>query len=346
MAIRENAVKPTYKPIKNDELKPIALIYKGMLTKAGVLALFTAEDPDVDATFVTDFDTAITAVGNIVPSRTIIKTNKDITKSIKDNSKKSVKYGKKLMIFLKKAFPTQPGLIESFPIVEANKKMRLGDTEGFLGHVNTIIQQIVANQAALMAKNWPASNLTDYQTLQSDVETLNIQQELAKKLVPENTDAATVIRNDCYVFIDRLVELKDLVYDGDKQKKHEWAVRTNLNQIRGGGASGYTLVKEADVLSPGTDSVDISDVNGTAASTVEGVIQGNLRFFASATENGFPEPSSVLYDLNNTTFSKSLEEFGELVGLSEARPFLRVQNIGMSTAHYKLTFKHLGPPTP
>ena len=245
MGKRLSAVKAIYRPIKNSELKPVAEIYNGMLGQTGVLALFTAKDGTVNAGWVTNFGLAITAVGNIVPSKTITLTNKDITKSIRDNSKKSVKYGKVLTYYLKKAFPTQAGLRESFRVVQVNDKMRLGETEGMLFELNTLIQQVnlVSNNAALVAAGWPASNLTDYQGLMTDVGTLNTQQELAKKLVPENTDAATTTRNECYAYLQTLVALKEIVYDDNALKKHEWAIATNLKQIRvehggGGGATG------------------------------------------------------------------------------------------------------------
>src|SRR4051812_38791589 len=109
MSERPEAVKPSYKPIKNSELKPVVDIYKGMVTGTGVLAEFTAKDSHVDAAWVTAFGNSITSVGNIVPSRVIIQTNKDFTRDIKLNSKKSVEYGKTLSYWLPKAFPNQPG---------------------------------------------------------------------------------------------------------------------------------------------------------------------------------------------------------------------------------------------
>jgi hypothetical protein len=235
MTSRPITVKRTYSPINSSEMKPIGLIYKELLAAAGVLALFTAKDASVNGTWVTAFDAAITGVGNISPSKVIIKLNKDITKGIKDNSKKSVLYGKTLTYYLKKAFAGQPGLIESFPVVAANDKMRLGETEGLLDDLNTIIEQLTdtTNNAALVAAGWPAANLTDYEGLKTTVEDLNTQQELAKKKVPENTDAAINVRNLCYSYIQTLLTLKDIVYYDDLQKRHEWALATNLNQIRG-----------------------------------------------------------------------------------------------------------------
>jgi hypothetical protein len=130
--VRANAVKPLFRPIKNTELKPVALIYKTLLGKPGVLVLFTAENGTITAAWVTDFDAAITAVGTIVPSSIIKSTNRDITKGIKDASSKSVKYGRKLTLFLKKAFlPAQPGLYDSFHVLQANEKMRSGIRRDF-----------------------------------------------------------------------------------------------------------------------------------------------------------------------------------------------------------------------
>lgn len=236
---RIGAVKPTYKPIKTSEVKPVGAIYMKMLTAPGVVALLGGADPIIDTMFVTHFQTAIDNVGNIVPSKVIIKTNKDITKAIKDLSKKSVKYGMTLTVYLKKAYPNSPGKIESFPIVEANDKMRNGETEGLLDLLNTINEQITASIGDLTAPGigYPLSNQTDYKKLYDDVFKKNDDQEAAKKLVPENTDAATLVRNTCYSYIQTLLTAKDIAYYEDKAKRHEWAVTTQLNQMRSGGNS-------------------------------------------------------------------------------------------------------------
>ena len=272
MSSRATAVKAIYKPIKNSELKSVAEIYNGMLGKPGVLAQFTAKDAAVDGTWVTNFGLSITAVGNIVPSRTISLTNKDITKSIKDGSKLSVKYGKVLTYYLKKAFPNQAGLIESFRVVEANKKMRNGETEGMLFELNTLIQQVnvTANKNALIAAGWPVSNLADYVALMGSVDTLNTQQELAKKLIPENTDDAVTVRNTCYGFIKTLLALKDIVYYEQLQKRHDWALTTNLNQIRaehGGGGGGATGAIGGQVNSVGNQPATVVVVGTSLTAT-------------------------------------------------------------------------------
>ena len=347
MSNRPNAVKITYRPIKNNEVKPVALIYKGMLSASGVLTLFTAKDASVNPTWVTAFTVSIDAVGNIVPSKVIISTNKDITLSIKENSKSSVKFGKTLSYWLKKAFPNQPGLIGSFPVVAANDKMRQGDTEGMLDELNTIIEQIGANQTALTAAGWPAQNLADYEGLHDSVETLNTQQELAKKLIPENTDAAIMTRNQCYSYIQTLITLKDIVYYENLQKRYAWALATNLNQIRSGGTpdtgtGGGSLVKEGSVAPGVTAGVDTEGINATDETRVIGEITLNgLRLSASETLDGVSGP--VTWDVPIGNFDKSIEEFTALIGISDIRKYLKVQNFGPMTGHWKITFTNLGP---
>lgn len=338
MGTRATAVKKVYSRISNSELKPVAEFYKGKLTAAGVLALFTAKDGDVDAGWVTDFENAITAVGNVVPSRTIIQTNKDITQSIKLNSKQSVMYGKVLAYYLKKAFSGQPGLIDSFPIVAANEKMRSGDTEGFLFEVNTIIQQltVATNQAVLLAKNWPASNLTDYETLASSVSALNTQQELAKQLVPENTDAATTIRNECYGFIDTLVELKDIVYAADKQKRHDWALSTILNQIRGGSGGTKKVVREGDVNPGVTASFDTAVIQVNENTVVKVEVNNGARISSNMSEAAPGGP--IFWDVVAGMYEKSVDEFMALTGASEVNHYIKIQNPGPWFLHFKITF--------
>lgn len=231
MAKRPN-VPRNYKPIADSEMTTIAQLYYAFISSPTELAKFTAADAGVDAAWLTNFNTSITNVGNIVPSKTVLLKNKDVTATIKTNSKASVKYGKVLTYWLEKTFTGQTGLIASFGVVATNDKMRAGETEGLLTDVKNIVDQINLNKAALLLKGYPASNLADYEGLYSVVDALNVQQELNKKLVPENTDAAILLRNVCYSYIQTLLTLKDIVYYEDLNKRHEWALATNLNQIR------------------------------------------------------------------------------------------------------------------
>jgi hypothetical protein len=333
--------KANYRPIKNSEMKPIALVYKGMLTQPGVLVLFTNEDGTVDATWVTDFTASITAVGNIVPSRTIVLLNKDITKSIKENSKKSVKYGKKLTYYLDKAFVGQSGLKASFRVIEVNDKMRLGETEGMLDELNTLIQQVTvpANNAALVAAGWPASNLADYVALKADVEALNTQQELAKKLVPENTDAAIGIRNTCYGFIKTLLRLKDIVYYENLQKRDSWALATNLEQIRAEAGGGETVIVEGSVNVGMVANVSLAGVDGKIFTKARfEAYGGTLRYYAS--EGPINLPNGPVVDVSSgTRVNKTQAQAVVDLGFNEVRTFLNVQHVsGAGVAQWKVTF--------
>lgn len=341
MATRVSAVKALFRPIRNSELKPIAEIYRGLITKPGVLGLFTAEDGSVNAAWVTAFTGSITAVGNIVPSRTIILLNKDITKSIKDKSKKSVKLGKVLTYYLKKAFAGQAGLIESFRVFEVNERMRLGETEGMLFELNTLIQQVTvpANNTALVAAGWPVSNLTDYETLRTEVGTLNTQQELAKKLVPENTDASMVLRNTCFGHIQTLVALKDIVYYEDALQRHSWAITTNLNQVRQEAAGGETLIVEGSVNMGMVANVSLAGIEGKTFTKARfEAFGGTLRYYASEGPANFPN-SPVVDVTAGTPVNKTHEQVVTDLGFGGMKTFLNVQHVsGVGVAQWKVTF--------
>jgi hypothetical protein len=338
MATRPNAVPREYQPARNSEVKPVALIYKSKLTATGVQAAFEAENSTVDAQFVLDFADSIIALDSIVTAATIRSTNRDITKGILDASKKSVKYGKKLTLFLEKAFlPAQPGLFASFPVVAANDKMREGDTEGFLELVQTIINQInvPANKTALQAKGWPVQNLTDYQNLHTTVETLNTQQELAKQFIPENTDAATTVRNNCWKFVKELVKTKDLVYDEQPLQKHNWMVKTILNQIRSGGAGGVTVEVNANMGE--IVELDISGVSDNPDGQVTVIVSSSSVILSAASGPG-PVLGPTQWTLNVGTQVKTQEEFKTLIGYGGSNVFVKAQGLGPGVSGVKLVF--------
>jgi hypothetical protein len=105
-----------------------------------------------------------------------------------------------------------------------------------------------------------------------------------------------------------------------------------------------TVVREGDVFSPGIVNVPVDGINTTPLSTVRTEISmGPLRAYCSATPGEAPSGSTVFWDLvQGTDITKPEAEFKALVGWSESTPYLNFQNIGMSTAHFKLTFDNLG----
>ena len=233
MSQRKTAIAKAYS-CKDDEVRPIALVYhKRLSADPAELAAFTAEDPAINAAWLTGFKTATDALTNVRPSKAIQKENSDLTKNIDAASKNCVEYGKRLSYWLPKAFPGEPGIIDSFGVVAANKLMRSGDTEGMLKAVQNIVNQITKHQAKLAATAWPPANLTDYQNLLSTVEDLNSSQETNKLHIPANTDQATKLRNSCYSYVQNLLQLNDIVHKkSDPQKHRSYQFATILKQIR------------------------------------------------------------------------------------------------------------------
>lgn len=241
MSERKTAVAKTYS-CKDDEVRPIALVYhKRLSTDPAELAAFTAEDPDINASWLTGFKTATDALVNIVSSKSILKENSDHTKAINTASKNCVEYGKRLSYWLPKAFPGEAGIIDSFGVIAANNLMRSGDTEGMLKAIQNIVNQITKHQAKLAATAWPASNLADYQALLATVEDLNSTQETNKLHIPTNTDQATTLRNTCYSYVQTLLKLNDIVHKKPSPQKHRsYQFATILKQIRPSAGSGKT----------------------------------------------------------------------------------------------------------
>lgn len=235
MSQKRKTTIPRNYSCRNDEMRPLALIYIDRFKIASELQAFTAKDPDVNAAWLVLFTESAEKVNKIVPSKSITKSNSDVTKGITVLSKNVVSYGKELTYWLNKLFIGQSGFIDSFPIIAANDEMRRGNTEGMLDHVATIIQLIEKPEtlAALSASAWPPTNLTNYKALGSEVEALNTQQENAKNLIPENTDNATTVRNECYSYIQTILALNDLVYkESNPEKYRTYQLATVLRKIR------------------------------------------------------------------------------------------------------------------
>lgn len=242
MALRPNKVKRNF-GFKNEELRPLALIYLADLKVAANLAPYTGFDPSVNTAWVGNFQTATDALKNIVPSAIVARANKELKASIDDLSKKSVEYGKVLSYWLNEVYKDKPLKVATFPIIAANEAMRSGDTEAMLHQIGTIITLLgqADHQAALAASAWPASNLTNYQALYDTVEDLNTRQENAKRLIPENTDSAMTLRNECYAYIQKIIKVNEIVFkQSNPQRFKANQLSTLLGQIRSQSASKPT----------------------------------------------------------------------------------------------------------
>jgi hypothetical protein len=221
MPARTTAVAKTFS-CNNDEVRPLALVYiKTFKDSPAELAAFTAKDPSVNAAWLTQFETDNDELTKIVSSATIKKENSDLTLGIKEASKRCVEYGTELSYWLPKAFPNNPGTVASFGVVEANNKMRSGDTEGTIDKVRNVVNTIIKNQVQLQTTAWPVANLANYESLLTTVEALNTEQENNKKLVPENTDSSTTLRNKVYSYIQTILQLNDIVHKNTNPQKHK-----------------------------------------------------------------------------------------------------------------------------
>jgi hypothetical protein len=96
---------------------------------------------------------------------------------------------------------------------------------------------------------------------------------------------------------------------------------------------------EGDVPSPGQTPINID--SPAVLPTHTGIITstgGPIRIYASETDNGFPGPTTVFFDIQpGTPFTKGIGDLIAQLGLDETKPFLMAQNIGMTLAHYTMT---------
>ncbi len=107
-------------------------------------------------------------------------------------------------------------------------------------------------------------------------------------------------------------------------------------------AGSNTAVREGDVVSPGFVNIDVSAINPTPQTTVGIVISGSaVRFYAAANPATGYQPAVPFMDFQIGSMSVDLNDFRVQIGLNAMNPYLMVQNIGMTTAHFKLTFDNL-----
>ncbi len=115
-------------------------------------------------------------------------------------------------------------------------------------------------------------------------------------------------------------------------------LKRKIVMAKGGGS----IVREGDVPSPGTINVPVFGIEPTPATTVTIEVNNPLRIFGSNSPSGVPGPGDIFWDVPSGVVTKSIVEFAALTGIGDSKQFLNLQNIGMTSVHYKITFNNLG----
>lgn len=239
----KTTVKAIYGQVRHSEIAPLALTFhERFTTEPTEFAPFTAYDKSVDTTWLGQFDTSIKATQRIKPASQIIREGKAITRSINDLSKTSVRLGRELTYWLKKAYQAAPppdtdlpSFLDTFPIIAANDAMRDGDTEGMLLHLGTIQQALQPHLQQLTDLGYPSP--TAYQDLYDQVNTLNTRQTNHRLAIPAGTDQAQKQRNATYAFIRQILDLNDILPNRSETKKDEYRVKNALSKMRAAKAA-------------------------------------------------------------------------------------------------------------
>lgn len=106
-------------------------------------------------------------------------------------------------------------------------------------------------------------------------------------------------------------------------------------------AGSSNITREVDVASSGIANVPVLDINPTPLTTVTIEASHPLRVFGANSPGSAPGPGNPFWDVPAGIVTKSLVEFGMMTGINDMNQFLNVQNLGMATAHFKITFSNL-----
>lgn len=160
----------------------------------------------------------------------------------------------------------------------------------------------------------------------------------------EQTDAKILANNAIYADGREMMEDGKHIFrkNAAVREKFVWERILSLLTPEQGG-TGISAVREADVPAPGIFNIPVDTLLTTPLTKVRSQItMGPIRLYTSATPGEAPNESTVFWDLAaGSDILKTLDEFKALVGWTPATPYLNAQNIGMSVAHFKLTFTNL-----
>lgn len=224
----------------------IALGRKMHLFLTADLADFTAFDASITATYLAQFDAAITAAENHIDDETVVDIQTGFTAAVVEVDKKCRKAYQRLKVFVEKAFPMARAKQNEFGFNDYGNTTNISDLIKFMHKVSVTANKYSSD---LLAVSYTASDIASLTTLHNDLVAAVDKQDEYKSERMKLTDERDALLNKLYEFVSFIAKIGKIIYEDNRAQYARYLLpttNTNTTPSQRIGTQAREIVK-ADV---------------------------------------------------------------------------------------------------
>lgn len=207
---------------------------------------FTAFDTTLDATFATNWQTAITTARSTATDNTVVGEQKDRTQQVQQAMAQARNAYMDVIYFAEKAFKNQPGILQKFGKGDSYRKAHKTQPR-MLEFFEELVATVTQYTTQLTAAGAPAATLSAPAAALTALTNLNVSQNLQIKQRPVFTRERIESYNTVYSFMEQVSEAAQRIYRNNPEKLGQYMYNpprinyTTINQNIAGGGTQLVL---------------------------------------------------------------------------------------------------------
>jgi hypothetical protein len=219
------------------------------------LVKFTTFDSTLTAAYAAQFLTAINNADTVVADTAVLDIQVQKTELIQTAMEKAKSKYADVKYFVQKTFPTSLATQNEFGLNDYDRA-RKSSTQ-MIQFLDEMHKACVKYQTQLVAKGLNAAAIAEIQTIRTELQTANTNQEVFKKQRPKLTEDRIIVLNTCYEYITLINAAAQRVYKDDyaKQKQFVYSTSSTSNILEFNGEVAANTTKNAGTVAFSTDNV-------------------------------------------------------------------------------------------
>jgi len=238
-----------------DDAKMIQFSRTTKINLENNLAEFTSFDPDMDASFVTNFETTIDAIASFSSDNQLIDVQVQSTLDLEEKMKECRDYFQNMKYFIEKSFPSKTGTWAEFGYNDYDRVRGRSDSMILFMHV--LFEVSTKYEAILTAAGFDATRIAKIETLTEELRDAKSLQEQSKGLRSTAANDRVIKLNELYDLTTRICNAGKAIFYQD-YGRHQLFV---LPWKSSGASSKQPVILHGVVSSEETAFIDLPDLS-------------------------------------------------------------------------------------
>ena len=193
----------------------IALARKILQFATQDIADLTNFDASINATYLSQFDTAIQTAESHPDDETIVDIQTGYTEALAEAEKKCRKAYQRLKVFVEKAFPTSRAIQNEFGF---NDYANTASIANLIKFMNKVAATATKYSNELVTAAYPMTEIVGFSSFHDQLVTALNAQESYKSERLRLTDERQVLLSEVYAYISYLAKVGKIVYEDNRAK--------------------------------------------------------------------------------------------------------------------------------